>query len=97
MKPDLFKPGEAKKILSYYAGPAEGFAKGVRNFRGGRALVGEEGPELVDLPRGSNVTPNNQMGGATVNINFNGPVYGMDDFNEKVNQARLAWERAGNG
>ena len=89
--------GSATTPPKYYDGPAEGFAKGVRNFRGGRALVGEEGPELVDLPKGSNVTPNNQMGGSTVNINFNGPVYGVDDFNEKVNQARLAWERAGNG
>ena len=92
---------EAAAPPKYYAGPvptrSEGFANGVRNFRGGRALVGEEGPEMVDLPKGSNVTPNNQMGGTTVNINFNGPVYGVDDFNEKVNQARLAWERAGNG
>jgi phage-related protein len=31
------------------------FAKGVRNFRGGLALVGEEGPELVQMPHGTNV------------------------------------------
>lgn len=31
------------------------FARGVRNFEGGLALVGEEGTELVGLPRGSNV------------------------------------------
>lgn len=30
-------------------------ARGVKNSRGGLALVGEEGPELVDLPRGANV------------------------------------------
>ena len=88
--PDIIK----KVAKKFFTGA---FADGVRNFSGGRALVGEEGPELVDLPKGSNVTPNNQMGGSTVNINFNGPVYGVDDFNEKVNQARLAWERAGNG
>ena len=41
------------------------------------------------------MTPNGKSG--MVTINFNGPVYGVDDFNEKVNQARLAWERAGNG
>jgi hypothetical protein len=34
-----------------------GFAEGVENFRGGLALVGEHGPELVNLPRGSSVTP----------------------------------------
>lgn len=49
-----------------------GFANGVQNFSGGVALVGEEGPELVNLPRGSDVIPNNQignaLGGAGVNI-----------------------------
>jgi hypothetical protein len=30
-------------------------AKGTRNFGGGLALVGEQGPELVNLPRGSRV------------------------------------------
>lgn len=48
-----------------------GFATGVQNFRGGLAVVGEEGPELVNLPRGSDVIPNNQItngGGSTVNI-----------------------------
>jgi len=38
-----------------------GFAKGVRNFQGGLAVVGEEGPELVNLPRGSDVIPNGQI------------------------------------
>lgn len=35
-----------------------GFAEGVTNFRGGMALVGERGPELVNLPSGSNVITN---------------------------------------
>lgn len=30
-------------------------ARGTRNFEGGMALVGEQGPELVNLPRGSQV------------------------------------------
>lgn len=34
-----------------------GFALGVQNFAGGMAVVGERGPELVELPRGSNVLP----------------------------------------
>lgn len=33
------------------------FASGVQNFRGGLALVGEQGPELVNLPTGASVTP----------------------------------------
>lgn len=41
-----------------------GFAKGVRNFRGGLAVVGERGPELVNLPGGSDVIPNHRLGSA---------------------------------
>jgi hypothetical protein len=37
-------------------------AEGIRNFTGGVAVVGEKGPELVNLPRGTNVTPNAQLG-----------------------------------
>jgi len=32
-----------------------GFATGVRNFQGGLALVGEQGPELAMLPRGTSI------------------------------------------
>lgn len=37
------------------------FASGVRNFAGGVALVGESGPELLNLPTGSDVIPNSQI------------------------------------
>ena len=76
-----------------------GFAEGVRNFAGGAAVVGERGPELVNLPRGSNVTPMGAGaggGGGTVNINFYGDVYGIEDFNRKVNEARTSFGRRGN-
>ena len=66
--------------------------RGVRNFRGGAAIVGEAGPELVSLPRGSNVTPNGGMG-STVNINFYGDVLTSADFDERINQAIVALER----
>lgn len=36
-------------------------ANGTNFFQGGMALVGENGPELVNLPRGSQVIPNNQI------------------------------------
>lgn len=39
-----------------------GFADGVQNFSGGVALVGERGPELVNLPKGSDVIPNHKLG-----------------------------------
>jgi flagellar basal body rod protein FlgC len=34
-------------------------AKGFSNFKGGLAVVGENGPELVNLPQGADVIPNN--------------------------------------
>ncbi len=37
------------------------FATGVSNFSGGTAIVGERGPELVQLPQGSNVIPNGNL------------------------------------
>ena len=42
-----------------------GFQEGVRNFRGGLAVVGEAGPELVSLPRGSNVYSNSELAADT--------------------------------
>lgn len=49
-----------------------GFASGVTNFSGGMAVVGERGPELVNLPRGSDVIPNSSLpissGGSTPTI-----------------------------
>jgi hypothetical protein len=44
------------------------FAGGVENFGGGLAIVGERGPELVNLPAGSDVIPNSRMGGGGVSI-----------------------------
>lgn len=55
-----------------------GFASGVKNFGGGMAVVGEEGPELVNLPKGSDVIPSGggsvtpTSGAATININVTG-------------------------
>lgn len=65
------------------------YARGVKGHGGGPAIVGEEGWEIVDLPRGSNVYSHQQskqmvgVGGGT-HIHFHGPVYGMDDFESKV-------------
>src|SRR5690606_11239756 len=39
------------------------YANGTNFHPGGLALVGERGPELVSMPRGSRVTPNNALGG----------------------------------
>ncbi len=57
------------KNLSAKAGGHPTYAGGTDYHPGGLAVVGEEGPELVNLPRGTSVTPANQtkrmLGGAT--------------------------------
>jgi TP901 family phage tail tape measure protein len=56
--------GGALSSLGFHNIP--GFAGGVQNFGGGWAIVGEKGPELVQLPRGASVYPNGTgpMGGS---------------------------------
>lgn len=39
-----------------------GLANGTNNARGGMTLVGERGPEVVNLPKGSQVVPNDRIG-----------------------------------
>lgn len=50
--------------------PIPRYARGTSNHPGGLAIVGEEGPELVDLPAGSRVYTNRRsramMGGTTI-------------------------------
>lgn len=51
-----------------------GFAHGTSFAPGGRAWVGEQGPELVDLPRGARVIPNKAamaLGGQSMVFNVN--------------------------
>lgn len=55
------------------------FAKGGVS-RGGLAIVGEEGPELVSLPRGARVHPNGYgpSGSTVINVNVTGRVGASD-------------------
>lgn len=55
-------------------------AKGTDWFEGGLAMVGEEGPELVNLPRGSQVIPNNKLGGVTFGRGAFEGAFIMDDY-----------------
>jgi len=66
-----------------------GLAHGGMIRRGGMALVGERGPELVSLPGGAFVHPSGTGpgGGLTNNFIFNGAVYGVDDLREVVVEA----------
>lgn len=77
--------------------PLPHFAEGVSNFRGGLAVVGERGPELVHLPAGSSVIPNNKIGNNhSITVNITGDFRGqtqkdMNDFGSILtNQLRLA-------
>jgi hypothetical protein len=45
-----------------------GFASGTNSAPGGLSLVGERGPELVNLPRGTRVTPSSQTLSALQNL-----------------------------
>ena len=54
--------------------------------KGGIALVGERGPELVSLPSGSRVHPNGSTGGG-MNFHFHGAVYGVEDLKRVVVEA----------
>lgn len=48
--------------LSSFRNWVRGYATGTDYFPGGLALVGEKGPELVRMPRGSKVIPNHKLG-----------------------------------
>lgn len=74
---DLIKIAIRKAIIEPLAGALfggkalglPGFANGTRFAPGGMAIVGERGPELVNLPRGSQVIPNKDIrGGGGINI-----------------------------
>lgn len=55
-----------------------GFATGTNYAPGGLAWVGERGPELVNLPRGSQVIPNHKLGDrASGDVNY-APTYNID-------------------
>jgi hypothetical protein len=75
------------------------FAKGTNSAPGGVALVGEEGPELVNLPKGSQVTPADMTrkiiggaGGAAVTYapvyNFQGTSQELADFRRQADRDR---------
>ncbi len=64
--------GHAGKTIVGSVGEFLGFQHGVRNFGGGWALVGEAGPELVNLPRGSDVIPRRE----TQRVLFERPIGG---------------------
>lgn len=67
------------------------YATGTGNAAGGMALVGERGPEMVSLPRGSKVARNdetNRMLGGSTTINISVPMM-TGSANERRKVARM--------
>lgn len=77
------------EALTLAASPL-GYAKGTSFHPGGLAIVGEEGPELLDLPRGASVTPMSQVGanggGGVVVHNY----FGRDSVRSEQDIMRIA-------
>lgn len=88
--PDTLGAGPFKVRLP--ANPIPRLASGSRDFRGGYALVGEQGPELVGLPRGSSVfsaRETAEMGGARGPISIT--VNTQTNANPREIARELAW------
>ena len=73
-----------------------GLANGTNYWQGGRTIVGEYGPELVDLPRGASINTNAQTqrelsggSGTTIScpVTIQGNVIGNQDFVDQVGDA----------
>jgi phage-related protein len=78
--------GKAKGLL----GHIPGFASGVSNFAGGMALVGENGPELVNLPGGSSVFTNSDSRRMLAGAGGGGPLIGHVTVQSDVDVEVLA-------
>ena len=66
-------------------------ARGTENWRGGKTWLGEEGPELVELPRGTRITPAKEAAAAGTTINYNYitiDAKNVQDFNRVVDLAQ---------
>jgi hypothetical protein len=72
-------------INDHFLGQRYKYASGTNYAPGGLALVGERGPEIVDLPRGSKVYPNgvipSGLGGTAV--------YETNTYNISIDAARV--------
>ena len=74
-----------------------GFAGGTNFAPGGPTIVGERGPELVNLPRGSQVVPNNKITNNTpINISITTSIVDMEFMKtEMIPMLRRAQQEVG--
>lgn len=82
--------GLFNKLLSSIKVP--GFARGTRYAPGGMALVGEQGPELMNVPRGSQILSNNRTNRALEGINSQANISG--EFTVRGTDLVLVMEKA---
>ena len=78
------------KLLSSVRVP--GFARGTRYAPGGLAMVGEYGPELMNVPRGSQILSNNRTNRALEGINSQANISG--EFTVRGTDLVLVLEKA---
>jgi hypothetical protein len=76
-----------------------GFALGTNFAPGGLTLVGENGPELVNLPRGSQVLNNRETnqtlsGGGGASVTINGGLHVHNEMDEQRLIRNLGWRLA---
>ena len=95
-------PGLPDVRVSVNAPDIPHLASGRRNFGGGLALVGERGPELVALPRGSDVHSAGETrrlggGGAIINltVNVTQPLGTPQAIGEAIMRAVVDLQRSG--
>jgi hypothetical protein len=67
MKADTARRVDSNRDFFLDSVGLKGYATGTNYAMGGSYLVGEKGPEVVTLPAGSSVTPNDQMSSKTGN------------------------------
>ena len=80
--------------LAHVAKMKYGYVQGTSFAPGGRALVGEMGPELVNLPRGSQVIPNPRLeGDVHVHLNVEGSVVAERDLAQRLRQELIRTSR----
>ena len=95
---DMVKLAGQNIASIFRGGKPKGYASGTDFYPGGLSLVGEYGPEIVQLPRGTRIYPNGTAPnlGTTENNTFNISINARDvrEFNDIVKMAQSARVRA---
>ncbi|MGW5074075.1 phage tail tape measure protein [Rhodococcus sp. NPDC004095] len=94
---DARSKGDFKSpVLNLTGNPLNKHATGTAYSPGGRSVVGENGPEIVDMPQGAQVTPayrtrNELAGGAGNTINVTQHIYNQMDYDRGFAELGFRW------